>query len=259
MVRIRFLFLITLCMTFELSAADSDEHAKQGAITAIVKPDSGIPDPLRDNQASDFLRFTDIPIVTVHQLRHSPPSEARKAFSKGRSFLEKHQADEAITWLGKAVAIDPEYTDAYNDLAAVYMKTGRTDKAILFFNSAIHVDPIWALAYYNLAIAYLSVNEVSQAERTARRMAEIDAGSAQAAFVLGLSLTLQNRFTSETQAALTRAEFIFPEATLLLGRILAGRGEIQAAKLKILTYLASPAVWGREMASEWLALLDGKR
>jgi hypothetical protein len=58
---------------------------------------------------------------------------------------------------------------------------------------------------------------------------------------------------------LTQAELIFPEAGLLLGRVLAGRGEIQAAKLKILTYLASPAVWGREIASEWLALLDGKQ
>ena len=55
-----------------------------------------------------------------------------------------------------------------------------------------------------------------------------------------------------------RAEPVFPEASLLLGRIFASRGEIESAKLKIIEYLASPAVWGREMASEWLALLDEK-
>jgi tetratricopeptide (TPR) repeat protein len=245
-------------MTFELSAADSDGPAKQKDNPAVAKPDSGAPDPLRGNPASD-LQFKDVPIVTVHQLKHSPPGEAREAFRKGRRFLEKHQVDEAITWLGKAVAIDPGYTDAYNDLAAVYINTGRADKAIPLLNSAIDIDPNWGLAHFNLAIAYLSVNELSQAERTARRMAEIDAGSAQAAFLLGLSLLMENRFTSETQTALTQAELIFPEAGLLLGRVLAGRGEIQAAKLKILTYLASPAVWGREIASEWLALLDGKQ
>ena len=205
----------------------------------------------------DLLQFKDAP-VTVHQLKHLPPREARKAYSKGRQFLEKEQLNEAITWLGKAVAIDPEYSQAHNDLAAAYIKTGRVDRAIALLNSAIQFDPHWGLAYFNLAIAYISENELSQAERTARQMAEIGAGSPQAAFILGLSLTLENRFTSEAQAALTRAEPVFPEASLLLAHGLARRGEIEAAKLKILTYLASPAPRFREMASESLELLEAR-
>lgn len=256
MAQIRFLFLITICMTFEISAADSSRPVDKKGNTA--KPDSDSPGPLRGNPTTDILRFRNSPIVTVHQLEHSPPSKARRTYSKGRRFLEKEQFREAITWLGEAVAIDPEYTEAHNDLAAAYMKAGRPDQAIPLLNSAIHFDPHWGLAYFNLVIAYLSLNELSQAEYTARRMAEIDAGSPQASFALGLSLTVENRFTSEAQAALMRAEPVFPEATLLLGRILAGRGEIELAKLKIINYLASPALWGREMASEWLALLDEK-
>ena len=258
MVRIRFLLLVTICMTFELSAADSDRPANQKGNTVIAKPDSGSPGPLRGNPTSDILRFKNLPIVTVHQLEHSPPSKARRAYSKGRRFLEKEQFSEAITWLGEAVAIDPEYTEANNDLAAAYIKAGRPNQAIPLLNSAIHFDPHWGLAYFNLVIAYLSLNELSQAEYTARRMAEIDAGSPQAGFVLGLSLCMENRYTPEAQAALTQAERMFPEAALLLARILAGRGETEAAKLKISTYLAGPSMWGREMASEWLALLEGK-
>ena len=254
MAQITFLVLITLCMTFELSASDSNRPADQKGNTA--KPDSGSPGPLRGYPTSDILQFDNSPIVTVHQQEHSPPNKARRAYSKGRRFLEKEQFSEAITWLGKAAAIDPEYTEAHNDLAAAYMKAGTPDRAIPLLTSAIHFDPHWRLAYFNLVIVYLTLNELSQAERTARRMAEIDAGSPQASFLLGLSLTVENSFTSEAQAALMRAEPVFPEATLLLGRILAGRGEIELAKLKIIQYLASPAVWGREMASEWLALLD---
>ena len=256
MAQIRFLFLIAIWVTFELSASDLSQPADQKAKTA--KPDSDSPGPLRGYPISDVLRFKNSPLVTVHQLEHSPPNKARRAYSKGQRFLEKEQFSEAITWLGEAVAIDPEYTEAHNDLAAAYMKAGTPDQAIPLLNSAIHFDPHWGLAYFNLVMAYLSLNELSQAECTARRMAEIDAGSPQASFVLGLSLTVENRFTSEAQAALMRAEPVFPEAALLLGRILAGRGEIELAKMKIIKYLASPAVWGREMASEWLALLDEK-
>ena len=256
MAQIRFLFLITICMTFELSASDSNRPADQKGNTA--KPDSGSPGPLRGHPTSGILQLANSPIVTVHQLEHSPPNKARRAYSKGRRFLEKEQFSEAITWLGEAVAIDLEYTEAHNDLAVAYMKAGTPDQAIPLLNSAIHFDPRWRLAYFNLVMAYLSLNDLSQAECTARRMAEIDARSPQASFVLGLSLTVENRFTSEAQAALMRAEPVFPEASLLLGRIFASRGEIESAKLKIIEYLASPAVWGREVASEWLALLDEK-
>jgi len=245
-------------VTFNVSAAHSDRPAEPNGSAQIASPDSGAPNRFQSHPPADFSRFKDVPIVTVHQLKHSPPRQARKAYSKGRHYLEKQEFDEAITCLSEAVAIDPEYTAAHNDLAVVYIRRGKTDKAIPLLNSAINIDPYWGLAYFNLVIAYLSANDLSQAETTARRMAAIDAGSPQTGFVLGLSLTMENRFTTETQAALTQGEPMFPEAGLLLGRILAGRGETQAAKVKILAYLASPAVWGREMAGEWLALLDGK-
>jgi len=245
-------------MTFELSAADASRPVDQKGNTATATPAAGSPGPLRDNPTYNGLKIDNFPIVTVHQLEHRPPSKARKTYGKGRRLLEKGQLSEAITWLGEAVAIDPEYSEAHNDLAAAYIRAGRPDQAIPLLKSTIDVDPHWGLAYFNLAVAYLSLNELSQAECTARRMAKIDAGSAQAGLVLGLSLTVENKFTLEAQAALTQAEPVFPEASLLLARILAGRGEIQAAKLKISTYLASPAMWGREMANEWLALLDKK-
>jgi tetratricopeptide (TPR) repeat protein len=242
-------------MTFELSAAPADPPLGQEEGTATAKPDSGSPNPLRSNPTFDFYRFKNLPIVTVHESKHSPPRKARNAFSNGRHFLDDGRFSEAITSLGEAVAIDPEFTEALNDLAAAYGKAGRIDEAIPLLNSAIRYDPHWRLAYFNLVIAYISVNELSQAEFTARQMTEIADGP-EARFVLGLSLTMEDRFTSETQAALTQAEPLFPQATLLLGRVLAGRGEIEAAKLKISAYLASPAVWNREMASEWLALLE---
>jgi tetratricopeptide (TPR) repeat protein len=255
MVRIRILFLILICMTFELSAASGDPPSEQNEGAAIAKIDPGSPDPPRSNLKYYFYQLKNSPIVTVHQLKHSPPGKTSKAFSKGRNFLEEGRFSEAITSLGEAVAIDPEYTYALIDLAVAYGKAGRIEKAIPLLNSAIQYDPHWGLAYFNLAIAYISVNELSQAEFTARQMTEI-ADSPEARFVLGLSLTMEDRFTSETQAALTQAEPLFPQAALLLGRVLAGRGEIEAAKLKISSYLASPAVWNREMASEWLALLN---
>jgi len=255
MVRITILFLILVCLTFELSAASPDPPPKQKEGAASAKLGSDSPDPLRSNPTSDFYQFKNLPIVTVHQLKHSPPGKASKAFTKGQHFLEEGRFIEAITSLGEAVAIDPEYTDALNDLAAAYGKAGRLDKAIPLLNSAIHYDPHWGLAYFNLVIAYVSVNELSQAESTARQMIEI-ADSPEARFVLGLSLTMEDRFTSETQAALTQAEPLFPQAALLLGRVLAGRGEIEAAKLKISAYLASPAVWSRQVAIEWIALLE---
>jgi len=261
MVPVRFVLLFTSFLTLNIPSAvgqpslGSNQQAIGNESTTVAREVRRTPGQGRGSNAPEYSQVVTSSIVSVHQLKHSPPGKARNALNKGIKLFRKARFVEAIPWLGEAVKIDPEYTDAQNDLAAAYLKVGMPDKAIPPLLSAIKSDPHWELPYFNLVLAYIHKSEFSKAEDTARQMIGINPGSPRAGLGLGLALTLGNRFTPETQAVLTYAESVFPEATLLLGRVLAGRGEIEAARSKISTYLAGPGSWDRDIASEWLELL----
>jgi Flp pilus assembly protein TadD len=196
------------------------------------------------------------PTVSVYELQHEVPRRARKEYEKGEKLLEKGQFTEAIQPLSKATELDPEYPAAQNDLAAAYLEQTKPDDAIPHLQAAITIDPHYVPAYSNLAVAYLQRNELPAAENAARRMMNLGRGSPRARWMLGYVLVAQNKFTDETTSLLSRVESQFPEAGLLLGRVLAARGDISGAKSKITRYLSTGLRWGREMGKQWLELLN---
>ena len=69
--------------------------------------------------------------------------------------------DEAIEEYTKAIELNPNYVEAYNNRACAYKKKGQYDLAIDECNKAIDLDPNLAGAYVNRAYAY---NEKRQYE-----------------------------------------------------------------------------------------------
>lgn len=58
------------------------------------------------------------------------------AYSRGMFCLEAGRNEEAITAFEEAVALDPNFNDAWQNLAMLYEKTGQEKKAIDAFKKA---------------------------------------------------------------------------------------------------------------------------
>ena len=54
----------------------------------------------------------------------------------------------------KAIAINPEYAQAYCNLGAAYGSKNMLDEAIAAYMKAIDINPHYVEAHYNLAVAY---------------------------------------------------------------------------------------------------------
>ena len=70
--------------------------------------------------------------------------------------LLRHQrgyATEGAEWIKKALALVPDYVDAENNLANIYLQTGQPELAELHFRRVIDINPNFATAYGNLGIA----------------------------------------------------------------------------------------------------------
>ncbi|MBI5747750.1 MAG: tetratricopeptide repeat protein [Nitrospinae bacterium] len=80
--------------------------------------------------------------------------EASQWFDKGYQHALNKEYDNAIESYTKAIALDPNYAQAYNNRGVAYYDKGQHDRAIEDYNKAIALDPNLASAYNNRGVAY---------------------------------------------------------------------------------------------------------
>jgi len=70
----------------------------------------------------------------------------------GEELGKAGKMEDALALFQKAVAIDPSYAEAYNNIGYVYYLTGENEKAKEYFNKAIEADPGFEKARKNLEV-----------------------------------------------------------------------------------------------------------
>jgi Tfp pilus assembly protein PilF len=82
-------------------------------------------------------------------------SEAIVFFDFATQYLNEKRIPEAITNYKKAITFDPDYCEAYINLAIAYAKSGENQKAIQTLKKVLEKDPDTDhLAYLNMAQVY---------------------------------------------------------------------------------------------------------
>jgi hypothetical protein len=131
--------------------------------------------------------------VSAHDLAHSVPPKALKEYAAAKSASSAGDSDKAIAHFQRAVSIDPEYGEAWNDLGVALMRKERTAEAAQCFQKAAEFQPKMPLVHINLSIAQSKLGLLDDAEASARRALELDGQSQRAQQALRLSLALRQR------------------------------------------------------------------
>ncbi len=175
--------------------------------------------------------------VTLQQLEHKVPGTARKAFEKGQRAEHKHDLAKAEVLLRKAVAEDPEFADAHNELGAVEALQGKLPEAAAEFQKAIDVAPEHRLALPNLSIVLAKMQNYREAVKVARRALQVAPDMPELRMILGASLIAEHGDAGEALANLRQVDKQFPKAHLLEAQLLAGSGQNALAAEQLEDYL----------------------
>ena len=194
--------------------------------------------------------------VSIRRLQHNIPGNALKEYERGVKESEKAEWAGAIAHFKRATEMDPEFVEAYNDWGAAYAKQDEVDKAISAFERAVAADPTYSQGFYNLAIMFMWKDQLPDAERAARRAVDCDRTSSSAALALGMALVFQDKFTDEAAGTLRKAIADYPQSHLFLARVLAGQGDLDAARSEVKQFLATGTKTGRDLAEIWLKKLQ---
>ncbi len=154
--------------------------------------------------------------ISLSRLQHKIPKKAQKAYFAAKDASEKGDKAKASVELEKAIALDPQFFEAANNLGVMYLTTGRLSEAYEMFQRATTIDSSDPLAEANLAYVLLAMNRFPEAEQAARASVRGDALSGRARFFLAVSLLEQNKGQKEAIFHLTKASAEFDPARKLL-------------------------------------------
>jgi tetratricopeptide (TPR) repeat protein len=87
------------------------------------------------------------------------------AFNLGNCLYAMDRRDEARDRFADAVAADPEYAEAWNNLGNVEGELGHAEAAIAAYRRALAIVPYYADAHYNLADALAGAGDLASARR----------------------------------------------------------------------------------------------
>lgn len=131
-----------------------------------------------------FLGESESEIIT-NCIDSGQESAATAYFDHAFRFLQTNKFSEAITNFKKAVKLDPEYSEAYMNLAIAYAKSNENDKAIATLQNALETEnKIDYLIHLNMAQVYKRFDK-EKAESSYKKAIELHPFPKSAYFNLG--------------------------------------------------------------------------
>ncbi len=115
----------------------------------------------------------------------------------------KDKQEEAIKQYRKVIELDPKNTNAYYNMAIAFSELGTQDKAITQYQKAIEIDPNYVNAYYNLGLALLQLERLDEAIAKFQKTTELDPKAADAYTNWGFALS-QMKGKDKQEEAITQ-------------------------------------------------------
>jgi tetratricopeptide (TPR) repeat protein len=179
--------------------------------------------------------------ISVARLRHKLVGKAMAAFSRAAKLANAGAWQMGAVELEKAVALDPEFSDAHGNLGAYYVRLGRLEDAVVEFRSAIALDPACGFHHSNLAVAMLMLGRPNDAETEARTAVGMDGADFKAQYLFGVLLARKAVSRDAAIPHLVYAARFLPEAHLTLAELYRAIGEDERAQVELDRYCSAQA------------------
>jgi tetratricopeptide (TPR) repeat protein len=209
--------------------------------------------------------WTDPMLLYEDTIRKSPMAE-RAHYNLGNTYKERGEWEKAAEAYRRAIAVNPSYEGSHNNLGLVYFHLGQYDKAEQEYLIALRIKPQSIRPRMNLGVLHMVLGRPLLAQEEFQRVLAADPGAVEAHLRLGQIHADMERW-DQAEAALLRARELDPrsgmvemqlarvrlhtrkqrdeviqevqealrkdpenhEALVLMGNLLAERGQVQAA------------------------------
>jgi tetratricopeptide (TPR) repeat protein len=227
-----YLLLLSVSVSFQCCAQYSPQVFPAAPNAPIVSPDDLA--RLTDDRGTGRAASDDR--ISIARLSHEPSHKARTAFVRGMKFARAGAQQDSVGEFEKAIALDPDFSEAYGNLGVEYTLLGRFDEAVAAFRGALRLDPTTADHPANLAFTLVRLKRYEEAKAEAQTAIGLDPGNSRAQFLLGYLLARYPETRKLSQSHLIVAAKTVPEAHLVLALVYGLQGSTQLASAELDLY-----------------------
>jgi len=179
---------------------------------------------------------------TVTATSLNAPEPAKKAFGKGVNAMDDGKLDAAQKNFEKAVEIYPQYAMAWSDLGEVLLREAKPGDARAAMEKAVAADPKYIKAYVQLAMLDLNEKKVEDAAAIAGQAVAMHPLESPQLYFYNAVANFNLKHLDVAEFSARRATELdtaheTPRAELLLGKILAAKGDRSGALDHLRKYL----------------------
>ena len=135
------------------------------------------------------------------------PDYAEAYSNLGNTLQEQGNLEEAIDAYNKAIDIQPKYADAYNNLGNTLHLQGRLDKAIDAYKKALSINPSLSDAFYNMGNAFQQQGKLEEALTAYNNAIARRPDHAEAHNNMGAALREQGKLTEAIESCKNALKF----------------------------------------------------
>jgi hypothetical protein len=166
--------------------------------------------------------------ISVKQLQHPPTRKAYDALLAAQKFGETGDYDKAVESIERAIAISPDYADAWLNLGARHIGMGRYQQGIAETRHAIELAGPSPMTLSNIAFAQALLGSRDEARQSAEEALRLKPDDAHANYIFGLILYMAHASDREALRHLQLAAPTIPSARDLLAKIQGNSGHAPA-------------------------------
>ncbi len=113
-------------------------------------------------------------MIPAQALPLSKKDSAEVYYQLGCSAQDREEWKEAICFYLQAIALDPSFSEACNDLGTIFQGQGKTEEAVYWYQKALSINPTFAEASYNLGNVFKDQKKWEETLFYSRKAVELD-------------------------------------------------------------------------------------
>ena len=198
-----------LAETVDISGAENVSDRTQGKFSIIDGPlvtTASLPSQKRSSPGT----------VSAKRLRHQAPKAARAAYESAIRLHLAKDNQKAAALLEKAIALDPDFPEAHDDLGVAYAWLHRYPEAEEEFRRAIALIPEESLPHSNLGWVLFETGQRAEAETSVRHAIQLSPENASAHMLMGRLLIENPQTLQEGLGYLEFAARTIPDASRMI-------------------------------------------
>lgn len=113
-----------------------------------------------------------VEIGSISALDLDAPNKALESYNRAATLMKEQKAQQAVTYLQKAIAAYPKFVMAHNTLGLAYLELGDSH-AKAEFEAAANLDPKFPASFLHLGMLALSTNDFAEADSNLEKAATL--------------------------------------------------------------------------------------